>query len=153
MPLPDYEDVVALIDKQLGAIRESIPLHAGAPYRLAVLLRHRLDWAVVFDGVRLSQASGKDSIELSLPILENQTPWQEAEARTRLGESPLVLGSAWAKLRPLLVASVEKRLSSVEIARALSIPRDLWDQWISRGRRRLREALGKEYVEAFALWA
>lgn len=108
---------------------------------------------VVFDGVRLSQASGKDNMELSLPVLENQTTWQEAELQTRLGESPLVLGSAWAKLRPQLLASVERRLSSVEIARALSIPRDLWDQWVSRGRRRLREALGKEYVEAFALWA
>jgi hypothetical protein len=153
MPLPDYEDVSALLVRQLGDIRACLPLQQGAPYRLALLLRHRLDWAGVFDSVQLRQTNGKGSIELSLPTLEELTPWQDVEAGTRLGESPLTLDGAWGKLRPRLLATVDRRLLSSHVALALNVPRDLWDQWLSRGRRRLRESLGGEYAEAFALWA
>jgi hypothetical protein len=153
MPLPEYEDVAHLIGRQLDAIRACLPLQPGAPYRPALLLRQRLDWAAVFDGVRLAQNSGTGSIELSLPNLEELTTWQDAEADTRFGESPLTLGGAWDKLRPPLLAAIDRRLSSGDVARALSVPRDLWDQWVSRGRRRLRGSLGREYADAFALWA
>jgi hypothetical protein len=153
MALPDYEDVSGLIARQLDVIRACWPLTAGAPYRLALLLRHRLDWASVFDGLRLRQRGSESTIELSLATLEELTAWRADEATTRLGESPLSLASAWDKLRLQLLGPAGRRLSSSDVAGAMNVPRDLWDQWVSRGRRRLRQRLGSEYGEAFALWA
>jgi hypothetical protein len=135
MPLPDYEDVAGAIVRQLGAIRACLPLQRGAPYRLALLLRHRLDWAGVFDGVRLPQSDGGDSVELTLAILEELTPWENDELQTRLGESLVSMGKSWELLRPRLLAAADRRLSSDDVAGTLRVPRDLWDQWVSRGRR------------------
>jgi hypothetical protein len=153
MPLPDYEDVASAIVRQLGAIRACLPVQQGAPYRPALLLRHRLDWAGVFDGVRLHQTSGGDSVELTLAVLEELTAWENDELQTRLGESLVTLGKTWELIRPRLLAAADRRLSSDDAAGTLRVPRDLWDQWISRGRRRLRQHLGTEYAEVFALWA
>jgi DNA-directed RNA polymerase specialized sigma24 family protein len=151
-PLPDVEDLIALIRRQLKAIRSSLPVSAGAPYRLALLLRLRLDWAGVLNGVELPQSGGTGRVEVSLADLERYIAWESSEAETRFGESPLTLGSAWEGLRPRLLAAVERRLSSRDVAGVLRVPRDLWDQWISRGRRHLRQQLGGEYAEVFALW-
>lgn len=153
LPLPDYDDVAGAICRQLRAIRGCLPLHQGAPYRLALLMRHRTDWAAVFDGVHLPKADGGESIELTLPILEGLTPWDNSELRTRLGESPVSLGSFWESVRPRLIAAPDRRLSSADMAAMLRVPRDLWDQWVSRGRRRLRQHFAIEYSELFALWA
>ena len=152
LPLPDYEDVEAIIRRQLPAIRAHLPLNAGAPYRSALLLRHRLDWAGVFDGVRLRSASEGRDVELSLPVLERLTVWQTDELSTRLGESLLTLKKAWEAFGPRLLAATDRRLSSNDVSGVLRIPRDLWDQWVSRGRRRLQQQLGSEYPEVFALW-
>lgn len=153
MPLLDYEDVAGAIVRQLGAIRTCFPLQQGAPYRLALLLRHRLDWAGVFDGVQLRQTSGRDSVELTLAVLESLTAWDTEELQTRLGESLVTLGETWELLRPRLLAAADRQLSSSDVASTLRVPRDLWDQWVSRGRRRLRQHLGAGYVEVFTLWA
>jgi hypothetical protein len=127
-------------------------LQHGAPYRVALLLRHRLDWSGAFDGVLLLRSEAGASVELTLGLLEGLTVWENDELRTRLGESLLTLGKAWALLRPRLLATTDRRLSSDDVAGTLRVPRDLWDQWISRGRRRLRQQLGTGYEEAFALW-
>jgi hypothetical protein len=153
MPLPDYEEVAGAVTQQLVAIRDCFPLMQGAPYRLALLLRHRLDWAGVFDGIRLHQAGGGEGIELTLGLLEGLTTWDSAELETRLGESLVTLGGTWEALRPRLLAAADRRLSSDDVAGTLRVPRDLWDQWVSRGRRRLRQHLGVGYGEVFALWA
>jgi hypothetical protein len=153
VPLPDYEDVARAIARQLDAIRVALPLQRGAPYRLALLLRHRLDWAGAFDGVRLPDAHGGDGVEFTLPTLERLTAWENDEQQTRLGESVVSLGNAWELLRPQLLAAADRRLSSADVAGTLRVPRDLWDQWVSRGRRRLREQPGTEYREVFAIWA
>jgi hypothetical protein len=152
MVLPDYEVVAGVIVRQLTAIRDCLPLEQGAPYRLGLLLRHRLDWAGVFDGVRLSQKEAGDTVELTLEILEGLTAWEDQELRTPLGESGVSLGKSWEMLRPRLLAASDRRLSAADIAVTLRVPRDLWDQWVSRGRRRLRQHLGTEYTEVFALW-
>jgi hypothetical protein len=152
MPLPNYEEVAGAVTQQLVAIRDSFPLMRGAPYRLALLLRHRLDWAGVFDGIRLHQASGGEDIELTLGVLEGLTTWDTAELETRLGESLVTLGGTWEVLRPRLLAAADRRLSSEDVAGTLRVPRDLWDQWVSRGRRHLRQHLGAGYAEVFALW-
>jgi hypothetical protein len=151
--LPDYEDVVALLGRQMEAIRSGLVLSQGAPYRPALLLRLRLDWAGAFDGVRLQHSAGEGNVELSLPALERLTPWKGDEQGTRLGESRLTLGRAWEELRARLLAAAGRRLSSGEVAGVLRVPRDLWDQWTSRGRRRLRQHLGEAFAEVFALWA
>ena len=154
MPLPDYEDVAGVIARQLGVIRARPSLlHQGAPYRLALLLRHRLDWAGVFDGVQLPQSERGGSVELTLAVLEGLTTWDTAELQTRLGESLLSLGKSWEVLRPRLLAAPDRWLSSGDVAAALRVPRDLWDQWVSRGRRHLRQHLRTRYGEVFALWA
>ena len=153
LPLPDYEDVVDAIGRQLRAIRTCLPLQQGAPYRLTLLLRHRLDWAGAFDGIRLQQISEEDSVALTLDILEKLTAWENDELHTRLGESLVSLGKTWELLRPQLLAAADRRLTSAEVAGALRVPRDLWDQWVSRGRRRLLQYLGTGYAEVFALWA
>ncbi len=150
--MPDYDDVVALIGRQMSAVRATLPLEQGAPYRAALLLRLRLDWAGVFDGLMLQQSEDTDSIELTLPLLESLGAWESEEMGTRLGESLLSLGAAWEALRPLLLAAADRRLSASEVAAVLRVPRDLWDQWISRGRRRLKVDMGDEYDEVFALW-
>jgi len=152
MDLPDYEDVAAVIGRQMEAIRASFPHVQGAPYRIALLLRLRLDWAGVFDGVTLQQPEGMGSIELSLPALESLTAWTTEETGVRLGESLLNLGSAWEALKPLLLAAANRRLSASDVSKTLHVPRDLWDQWSSRGRRRLKQDMGEEYTEVFALW-
>jgi hypothetical protein len=152
MELPDYEDVVALIARQMTAVRARLPVGQGAPYRITLLMRLRLDWAGVFDGMTLQQSEGTRSIELTLPLLESLTVWEDQETATRLGESLLTLASAWEALRPLLLAARDRRLSSIDVAAVLRVPRDLWDQWISRGRRRLRQEMRDEYDEVFALW-
>jgi hypothetical protein len=151
--LPDYEDVAAVVKRQLSAFRSYIPLLQGAPYRLALLLRHRLDWAQVFDGIRLQRTSGGVGLELTLTVLEELTPWDNDEVNTRVGESIGTLGKTWEMLRPRLLTVPDRRLSSSDVASALHVPRDLWDQWVSRGRRRLRQQLGGEYAQVFALWA
>jgi hypothetical protein len=151
LPLPEFEEVAWTIAGQLGAIRACLPLLQGAPYRLALLLRHRLDWAGAFDGTRLRQASGGEEVELTLAILEELTTWESGELHTRFGESVLTLGKIWEALRPRLAA--DRQLCSSDVAGALRVPRDLWDQWVSRGRRRLRQHLGTGYAEVFALWA
>jgi hypothetical protein len=153
MPLPDYEDVAGALVRQLGAIRECLPLQRGAPYRLALLLRHRLDWAGVFDGVDLTQADGGDTIELTLPVLERLTPWESDELQTHLGESIVTLGKSWELLTPRLLATSDRRLSSGDVSTALRVPRDLWDQWVSRGRRRLHQHLARDFADTFAIWA
>ena len=150
--LPDYEDVVGAIVRQLGAIRACLSLQRGAPYRVALLLRHRLDWSGVFDGVQLRQADGGENVELTLAILEELTPWENDELQTQLGESSVSLGKSWELLRPRLLAAPDRRLSSDDVAGILCVPRDLWDQWVSRGRRRLRQHLRTGYAEVFALW-
>jgi hypothetical protein len=152
MPLPDYEDVACVIGRQLGEIRACLPLQQGAPYRVALLLRHRLDWAGAFDGVQLPRSETGASIELTLGMLEGLTVWEKNELHTRLGESLLTLSKTWALLRPRLLATTDRRLSSDDVAGTLRVTRDLWDQWISRGRRRLRQHLGSGYDEAFSLW-
>jgi hypothetical protein len=152
MPLPDYEDVASAIVRQLGDIRACLPLQHGAPYHVALLLRHRLDWAGAFDGVHLPRSETGASVELTLDMLEGLTLWENNELQTRLGESVLTLATTWALLRPRLLATTDRRLSSDDVAGTLRVPRDLWDQWISRGRRRLRQQLGTRYDEAFALW-
>lgn len=152
MALPDYEDVADAIVRQLQAIRTNLPLHQGAPYRLALLLRHRLDWAGVFDGVRLPRIAGGDGVELTLAILEGLTVWECDELQGPLGESWVSLGKSWELLRPRLLAASDRRLSSADVAGVLRVPRDLWDQWVSRGRHRLRRLLGIGYTEVFALW-
>jgi hypothetical protein len=152
MPLPEYEEVAGAIARQLGAIRAGLPLVQGAPYRLALLLRHRLDWAGVFDGIRLQQASGGGSVELTLAGLEGLTAWDNDEVHTRFGESLVTLGKTWELLSPRLLAA-DRQLSSSDVAGALRVPRDLWNQWVSRGRRHLRQHLGTGYAEVFALWA
>jgi hypothetical protein len=151
-PLPDVEDVVALIRRQVNAIRASLPVSDRVPYRLALLLRLRLDWAGVFNGMQLPQSGGVGRVELSLAGLERYIAWENAEAGARLGESSLTLASAWEELRSHLLAAVEQKLSSRDVAGVLRVPRDLWDQWISRGRRQVRQHLGSEYAEVFALW-
>jgi hypothetical protein len=153
IPLPDYEEVAGAIARQLDAIRACLPQVLGAPYRLALLLRHRLDWAGVFNGVQLQRASGEDSVELTLARLEGLTVWNTDELQTRFGESVLTLGKSWELLRPRLLAAADRQLSSSDVAGTLRVPRDLWDQWVSRGRRRLRQHLGAVYAEVFALWA
>jgi hypothetical protein len=150
--LPDYEDVVALLKRQHDAIRDDPALEGGAPYRAALLLRLRLDWAGVFDGLTLHQSESMGNIELTLPLLESLTAWTNEETETWLGESLHRLGSAWEALRPLLLAAVGRRLSASEVAAVLRVPRDLWDQWISRGRRRLKQDMGDEYAAVFPLW-
>jgi hypothetical protein len=151
-PLPDYEDVARAIALQLDAIRACLSLQRGAPYRVALLLRHRLDWSGVFDGVQLRRADGGDKVELTLSILEQLTPWANDELQTQLGESSVSLGESWDLLKPRLLAAPGRRLSSDDVASIFCVPRDLWDQWVSRGRRRLRQHLGTAYAEAFALW-
>jgi len=153
IPLPDYEEVAGTINRQLGAIRSCLPLVQGAPYRTALLLRHRLDWAGAFDGIRLQQTGGTESIELTLALLEGLTAWDADELQTRFGESVLTLGKTWESLRPQLLAAGDRQLSSSNVAGVLLVPRDLWDQWVSRGRRHLRQHLGTRYAEVFALWA
>lgn len=152
IPLPDYEELAGAIGRQLGDIRACLPLQPGAPYRVALLLRHRLDWATVFDGVQLQEAQGGTSVDLTIDTLERLTDWESGELQTRLGESSLSLGKSWDHLKPQLLAATDRRLSADDVAGTLRVPRDLWDQWISRGRRRLRQHLGPEYPEAFALW-
>jgi hypothetical protein len=152
MPLPDYEDVADALARQMSGIRDSFPLQQRAPYRLALLLRHRLDWAGVFHSVELSQTEGGSKIELTLPILERLTAWEDGELQTRLGESLVSLGKSWDLLRPRILAVTDRRLSSDDVAGTLHVPRDSWDQWISRGRRRLRQHVGTGYDEEFALW-
>jgi hypothetical protein len=152
MPLPDYEDVASAIVRQLGEIRGCLPLQQRAPYRVALLLRHRLDWAGAFDGVHLPRSETGASVKLNLGMLEGLTVWENNELQARLGESLHTLGETWAILRPRLLATTDQRLSSDDVAGTLRVPRDLWDQWISRGRRRLRQSLGTGYDEAFALW-
>ena len=46
----------------------AFPCNEGRPYRVALLLRHRLDWAGVFEGVQLRQADGGENVELTLAI-------------------------------------------------------------------------------------
>jgi hypothetical protein len=145
--------VASAIAGQLDAIRAGLPVQQGAPYRLALLLRHRLDWAGPFDGVRLPRADGGDGVELTLSTLERLTAWENDELQTRLGESVVPLGKAWELLRRQLLAVADRRLSSAEVAGTLRVPRDLWDQWVSRGRRRVRQQLGSEYARVFAIWA
>jgi len=152
MPLPDYEDVADALARQMSGIRACFPLKQRAPYRVALLLRHRLDWAAVFHSVELPQTEGGTKIELSLPILERLTTWEDGELQTRLGESLLSLSKSWELLRPRLLAVTDQRLSSDDVAGTLHVPRDSWDQWISRGRRRLRQHVGAGYDEEFALW-
>jgi hypothetical protein len=152
--LPDYEDVVARIGRQMEAVRAACSLNQGAPYRLALLLRLRLDWAEAFDGVKLQRSKGTGSVELSLDRLENLTPWEPAEAASPLGESVVSLGGAWEdlKLEVARLAPANRHLPTL-VAKTLRVPRDLWDQWLSRGRRRLKEHLGHTYVEVFRFWA
>lgn len=151
--LPDYEDVADVTVRQLTAIRSCLPLELRAPYRLAVLLRHRLDWSRVFDGAHVLQKEGGDRVELTLETLERLTIWEDQEQRTRLGESLVSLGQCWESLRPRLLATPDRRLSAADVAGTLRVPRDLWDQWVSRGRRYLRQHLGTQHAEIFALWA
>jgi hypothetical protein len=153
MPLPEYEEVASVVAGQLGAIRVGLPLLEGAPYRLALLLRQRLDWVGLFDGIRLRQARGGESVELTLAILEGLTVWNTDELQTRFGESLLTLGKTWELLRPRLLAATDRHLTSSNVASTLRVPRDLWDQWVSRGRRHLRHHLGTAYAEVFALWS
>jgi hypothetical protein len=153
LSLPDYEDVASAIAGQLGVIRDCLPLNHGAPYRLALLMRHRLDWAALFDGVHLPHANRLDGKTLTLEVLEELTSWNADELKSPLGESLCSLGSCWEMLRPRLVAGPDRRLASDDVARAFRVPRDLWDQWVSRGRRRVRQKIGAEYSNLFALWA
>ena len=153
LPLPEYEDVEAVVRRQVGAIRSHLRVSERAPYRPALLLRHRLDWAGAFDGVTLRSSGREGDVELSLAVLEQLTVWQTDEVSTRLGESRLTLATAWEELKPRLLAAADRRLSSSDVAGVLRIPRDLWDQWVSRGRRLLRQELGSAYAEMFAFWA
>ncbi|MHB1557726.1 MAG: hypothetical protein ACYC61_09620 [Isosphaeraceae bacterium] len=150
--LPNYEDVADVTGRQLVAMRSCLPLEQRAPYRLAVLLRHRLDWSRVFDGAQQLQEEGGDPVELTIETLERLTVWEDQELRTRLGESLVSLGQSWELLRPRLLDAPDRRLSAADVAGTLRVPRDLWDQWVSRGRRRLRQQLGTQYPETFALW-
>lgn len=152
LSLPEYEDVAAAIAQQLAGIRSCFTLKPGAPYRVALLLRHRLDWAGAFDGVQVQRSEGVASVDLTLDVLEKLSGWEVAELDAHLGESRHSLGKAWDLLKPRLVATADRRLSADEVAGVLHVPRDLWDQWISRARRRLRQHLGEGYNKVFLLW-
>ena len=78
--------------------------------------------------------------------------WNNDEVNAHLGESAVTLGKGWESLTPRLLAVANRQLSSSDVAGSLRVPRDLWDQWVSRGRRRLRQHLEDEYTKVFALW-
>jgi hypothetical protein len=65
----------------------------------------------------------------------------------------VTLGKSWELIAPRLLITSDRHLSSADVASTLRVPRDLWDQWVCRGRRRLHQHLTKDFAEIFAIWA
>jgi hypothetical protein len=154
-PLPAYEDVECLLHRQLAAIRVACPPRRrprGAPYREALLLRLRLDWAGGFDEVELrSELTGRP-VMLDLPLLERLTAWTDDERAMLLVEEGTSLEQLWQGVRTILLRSADRDVSVERLAPLIPASRDLWNQWISRGRRMLQAKLGADYAPVFAVW-
>jgi DNA-directed RNA polymerase specialized sigma24 family protein len=155
-PLPPFEDLVDLLHRQNAAVRAACGLRRrphGAAYREALLVRLRLDWAGAFDGVELqSQETGRPVL-LTLPLLEELTSWTDQERAVLLVEGGAALEQLWERLRELLLQTPGRVVSTERLAALVPVSADLWDQWVSRGRRRLRTSLGdEEYGQVFAMW-
>jgi hypothetical protein len=155
-PLPAYEEVERLLGRQMRAIREGCPPRRrqhGAPYREALLLRLRLDWAGAFDGVELrSEAAGRP-VSLTLALLEELTVWTDDERGAPLVEGGITLGQLWQQAREVVRASPGRPVSVERLVPLIPVSPDVWNQWISRGRRRVQSGLGADYPRVFALWA
>jgi hypothetical protein len=153
--LPDYEEVVVLLRRQMDAIRDACPVrrgpHGGA-YREALLLRLRLEWAGGFDRVALRSAMGRDVI-LDLPLLEELTPWTEEEKARPLVEDGISLEELWRQVRAALLETPDRQVPVEQLASLLSVRRDVWNQWISRGRRMVADRMARDFSEVFAMWS
>jgi hypothetical protein len=153
---PLYEEVGELLRQQHNAVRTAYGPRRrphGAAYREALLVRLRLDWAGAFDGVELPSQEGGRPVELTLRLLEELTGWSEEERAMPLVENGVTLDHLWQQLRELLPQMPGLVVSTERLAGLIPVNADLWDQWVSRGRRRLRTSLGdEEYGRVFAVW-
>ena len=123
------------------------------PYREALFLRLRLDWLGGFAGtmIRTSASAGLGVFDRGL--LEELTLWTEEETAAQLGESGLTLGRAWERFWPLLQETPGQPLRAEVITGELSISRNTWDAWISRGWKHLQRGLGEErFAHVFSFW-
>jgi hypothetical protein len=153
--LPDYEEVESLVLQQLDAIRRACAPRRrprGAAYREALLVRLRLDWAGGFDGVELRSEEDDQPVVLNLPLLEQLTAWTDEEAATPLVEGGPPLGQFWQEVRATLLLAPDRQVGIDRLAPLVPVGRDLWNQWVSRGRRKVQEHLGADYRRVFAMW-
>jgi hypothetical protein len=153
--MPDYEDVEHLLRRQVEAIREACPLRRpprGAAYRESLLLRLRLDWSGGFDGVELRCREAGRSVALNLSLLESLTAWFAEERDMPLVEGGTSLGHLWELVREIVLSLPARQVSVDRLASLVPVRRDLWDQWISRGRRMVQRRLGADYSNVFPLW-
>jgi hypothetical protein len=153
-PLPTYEEVASLLGRQMAAIRKVCPPRQrpdGAAYREALLLRLRLDWAGAFDGTSL-RSEGGGEVSLTLDVLETLTAWTKDEVAMPLVEGGPPLWQVWDRVRPPLLAAPGRELTPACLVPLIPTSRLAWNQWNSRGRRHLRDALGEEFDVVFAIW-
>jgi DNA-directed RNA polymerase specialized sigma24 family protein len=154
--LPAFEEVAELLRRRMAAIRKACPLRRrphGAAYREALLLRLRLDLAGGFDGVELHASTDGRTVVLDLALLEELTAWTAEEGAMPLVEGGAPLDQLWRQVRAVVVADRNRQVTVDQLAQLIPTSRDGWNQWVSRGRRRLKSLLGSEYGELFALWS
>jgi hypothetical protein len=155
-PLPKYEEVQQLLERQMTALRRACPLRRrprGVAYREALLLRLRLDWAGGFDGVELRSEATGGVIALTLPLLEQLTAWTNEEQAMPLVEGGVQLEQLWQQVRALVLTAPDRQVNVDRLASLIPVSRDLWNQWICRARRTVETLLGADYARVFAVWA
>jgi hypothetical protein len=153
--LPPYEEMERLVLRQLAAIRAACPLRRrphGAACCESLLVRFRLDWAAHFDGIELRRTGTTASVVLDLPLLEQLTPWTEDERAMPLVEGGATLEQLWQQARQLALDALDRKVGAQQLAPLVPVHEDVWNQWISRGRLKLRTHLGEEYDRLFAIW-
>ncbi len=121
-------------------------------YREALLLRHRLDWAGILHGIELRSERTGHPVTFDLPMLEDLTPWDDEDCVMPLVEGGILLEDLWAEVCLIFKDSPTWQVSVDSLAPLIPVSRDLWDQWIHRGRRRIQERLGADYSRVFAVW-
>jgi DNA-directed RNA polymerase specialized sigma24 family protein len=146
------EEIERRVGEQVGAIREVFAgSPARAPYREALLLQIRLDWARALVGLPLTSEAGGE-VEVGLSHVVAMTGWTDEESGRQMNTDGHTLAHLWGQLAPGVASDPRTPVTGDRVAAILRVPRDRWDAWVSRGRRALAGHLAGRYARLFPHW-